>query len=248
MQFSHLLRKRRLPKVDSSDILPLAFAGLSLGLLTLSTAFFWIAFSLAKVANQKPPTLVQQVDGKAFTVRPADYTYREPEVIRRVVSDWATMTFTWGTLPGNQTKTSDEGIEVNGGKRVPSAAWAASFLLAPDFRDEFLAQLSNEVIPEGVFSGEISAVLVPQQISPPQALEEGRWKVDLLATRIIFDPSNPSGTTIPFNRRIYLKAVEPPHSPLKEKSTEEQRVVYKSLEGGLQIEEIRPIQSEELEQ
>jgi len=245
MQFSHLLRKRKLPRVDSSDILPLAFAGLSLGVLFLSVAFFWLAFSLSKVANQKPPTLVQQVDGKAFTVRLADHTYREPEVIRRVVSDWATMTFTWGTLPDNPAKTPDEGVEVDGGKRVPSPAWAASFLLAPDFRDEFLNQLSTDVIPEGVFGGEISAVLVPQQISPPQSVGEGQWKVDLMSTRIVFDSSNPAGTTIPFNRRIYLRAVEPPQNPLIEEATKEQKIVYQSLEGGLQIEEIRPIQLEE---
>jgi hypothetical protein len=245
MQFSHLLRKRKLPKLDSSDILPLAFAGLSVGVLILSVAFFWLSFSLAKVANQKPPTLVQQVNGKAFTVRPADYTYREPEVIRRVVSDWATMTFTWGTLPGNQAKAPDEGVEVGSGKRVPSPVWAASFLLAPDFRDEFLNQLGTEVIPEGVFDGEISAVLVPQEVSPPQAVGEGQWKVDLIATRIVFDPSNPAGTTIPFNRQIYLRAVEPPKNPLTEQATKEQKVVYQSLEGGLQIEEIRPIQLEE---
>ncbi|MEO1396084.1 MAG: hypothetical protein AAFV90_24565 [Cyanobacteria bacterium J06634_5] len=246
MQLSHLIRKRKLPKVDSSDILPLAFAGLSLGVITLAIAFFWLAFSLAKVSNQQPPTLVQQVDGKAFTVRSADYTYREPEVIRRVVSDWATMTFTWGTLPGNQAKATEEGIDVAGGKKVPASTWAASFLIAPDFRDEFLKQLSNDIIPEGVFGGEISAVLVPQQISPPQALDEGRWQVNLMATRIIFEPSNPAGTTIPFNRRFYLRAVEPPQNPLKNQATPQQKVIYQSLESGLQIEEIRPIHSEEL--
>ncbi|MEL7353917.1 MAG: hypothetical protein AAFN38_21015 [Cyanobacteria bacterium J06560_5] len=245
MQLSHLLRKRKLPSVDSSDILPIAFAGLSLGILTLSVAFFWLAFSLSRVANQRPPTLVQQVDGKAFTVRPADYLYREPEVIRRVVSDWATMTFTWGTLPGNESREADEGIDVADGKRVPSSTWAASFLIAPDFRDQFLQQLSNEIIPEDVFSGEVSAVLIPQQISPPQALEEGRWQVDLMATRVVFDSSNPAGTTIPFNRRFYLRAVEPPQSPLNNQATSQQQVIYQSLESGLQIEEIRPIHTEE---
>jgi hypothetical protein len=249
MQFSHLLRKRKLPRVDASDILPLAFVGLSLGVLALSVGFFSLAFSLAKVANRQPPTLVQQVDGKAFTVRPADYTHREPEVIRRVVSDWATMTFTWGRLPGNQTNQatpSDEGIAVAGGKKVPATTWASSFLLAPDFRDEFLKQLSEDVIPEGVFSGEISAVLIPQQISPPQSAGEGRWQVDLMSTRILFDQANPAGTTLPFNRRIYLRAVMPPHSPLPEQATPQQKVIYQSLESGLQIEEIRPISAEEL--
>ena len=195
MALFHLLRKRNLPKVDSSDILPLAFAGLSVGVIALSVAFFWLAFSLSKVANQQPPTLVQQVDGKAFTVRPADHLYREPEVIRRVVSDWATMTFTWGSLPTNQAPSDqeqepDKGVTVAGGKTVPASTWSASFLIAPDFRDEFLKQLSVDVIPEGVSSGDISAVLIPQQISPPQSFDEGLWQVDLTATRIIFDSTN----------------------------------------------------------
>ena len=255
MQLPHLLRKRRLPRLDSSDILPLAVAGLSLGVITLSIAFFWLALSLSKVANKAPPTLVQQVNGKAFTVRPADHNYREPEVIRRVVSDWATLTFTWGSLPNSQSQhsnpqqasegTADKGIEVSGGKRVPARTWAASFLLSPDFRDEFLKRLSTDIIPEGVFSGDISAVLVPQEISPPQSVGEGRWKVDLMATRIIFDAANPAGTTIPFNRRLYLRAIEPPQNPLQEEATQHQQVIYQSLESGLQIEEIRPLTLEE---
>ncbi|MEO0806045.1 MAG: hypothetical protein AAFY33_07045 [Cyanobacteria bacterium J06643_4] len=245
MQFTHLIRKRKLPSVNSSDILPLAFAGLSVGVLVLAVAFFWLAFSLTKVANQNPPTLVQQVDGKAFTVRPADYLHREPEVIRRMVSDWATMTFTWGSLPDNTEKNTDEGMKVAEGKRVPTTAWAASFLIAPDFRDQFLQQLSNDVVPEGVFSGEISAVLIPQQISPPQVLEEGVWQVDLMATRILFDETNPAGTSIPFNRRLYVRAVEPPRTPLDAQASPQQQVIYQSLESGLQIEEIRPIHTED---
>ena len=245
MQFSHLIRKRKLPSVNSTDILPLAFAGLSVGVLVLSIAFFWLAFSLTKVANQNPPTLVQQVDGKAFSVRPADYLHREPEVIRRVVSDWATMTFSWGSLPNSAESAVDEGMKVADGKRVPTTTWAASFLISPDFRDQFLQQLSNDVIPEDVFSGKISAVLIPQQVSPPQALEEGLWQVDLMATRILFDEKNPAGTSIPFNRRLYLRAVEPPRTPLKEQASPQQKVIYQSLESGLQIEEFRPIHTEE---
>lgn len=248
MQIPNLTRKSKLPRLDSSDILPLAFAGLSIGVLILSLALFWLAVSFSRLANQKPPTLVQQVDGRAFSVRPAEYTYREPEVIRRFVSEWAVMTFTWGKLPGDQRRTVDEGVEIEGNKRISTAAWEASFALAPDFRDAFLQQLATEVIPTGVFDGKVSAVLVPQQVSPPQVVGESRWQVDLIATRIIFDDTNPSGVTIPFNRRIYLRAVEPARQPLIQNASEYQRVVYRMLEGGVQIEEIRPITLEEVSQ
>jgi hypothetical protein len=219
---------------------------LSLGVLILSVALFWLAVSFSRLANQKPPTLVQQVDGHAFSVRPADHSYREPEVIRRFVSDWAVMTFTWGKLPGDQKKTVDEGMAIAGNKRVSTAAWEASFALAPDFRDAFLHQLATDVIPDGVFDGKVSAVLVPQQVSPPQTAGEGRWQVDLIATRILFDDANPAGTTIPFNRRIFVRAVEPARQPLIQDASEYQRVVYRMLEGGIQIEEIRPLTTEEL--
>jgi hypothetical protein len=248
MQISDLTRKSKLPKIDSSDILPLAFAGLSVGVFILAIALFWLAVSFSKLANQKPPTLVQQVNGHAFSVRPADYNYREPEVIRRFVSDWAVMTFTWGKLPGDQRNTMDEGVAIAGNKRVSTAAWEAAFALAPDFRDTFLEQLATEVIPDGVFDGNVSAVLVPQQISPPQAAGDGHWQVDLIATRIVFNDANPAGYTIPFNRRIFVRAVEPARQPLIQNASEYQQVVYRMLEGGIQIEEIRPINTEELSQ
>lgn len=248
MQFQDLTRRGRLPKLDSSDILPMAFAGLSVGVLVLGISLFWLAASFARLANKPAPTLVQQVDGRAFTVRPADVHYREPEVIQRLVSDWAVMTFTWGSLPGEEAPQVEEGIEVVGNERVTESAWEASFILTTDFRDTFLQQLATKVTPPAVFEGQVSAVIIPQQISPPQVVSEGLWQVDLIATRILFDANNPSGTTIPFNRRFYVRAIEPPGIPLIDNASHYQQMVYRLLESGLQIEEIRPLNPEELSQ
>lgn len=243
MQITDLKRKSQRFKIDSSDILPLAFAGLSAGVLILSVAMFWLAISFSRLANKEPPTLVQQVDGRAFMVRPADRLYREPEVIRRTVSDWAVMTFTWGNLPGQNKPSTDEGKTV-GRDRIPTSAWEASFLLAADFRDEFVKQYATNVVPPGVFEGKVAAVLVPQDFSPPEVAGTGRWRIDMIATRIVFDDANPSGATIPFNRTFYVRAVQPPENPLAENATEYQRLVYRMLEGGVQIEEIRPLERE----
>ncbi|PSB23138.1 hypothetical protein C7B61_11355 [filamentous cyanobacterium CCP1] len=241
-RISDLKRKSQRLKLDSSDILPLAFLGLSIGLVFLTIAFIWLALSVSKLANQPPPTLVQQVNGRAYTVRAEDYSHREPEVIRKTVSDWAVMTFSWGNLHGKQQTAIDPGVQVEGRKRVPTSAWEASFLLAPDFRDTFLHELAAEVIPAGVFEGQTAGVLVPQTVSPPQLAGNGRWKVDMVTTRIIFDATNPSGYSIPFNRTFYVKAIDPPQTPLTQNATEYQRVVYQMLESGLQIEEIRPFE------
>ncbi|MBW4466329.1 MAG: hypothetical protein KME07_12965 [Pegethrix bostrychoides GSE-TBD4-15B] len=241
-RISDLKRKSQRFKLDSSDILPLAFVGLSTGMTFLTVAFIWLAMSVARLANQPPPTLVQQVDGRAYSVRTEDYSHREPEVIRKAVSDWAVMTFSWGNLPGKQSGTVDAGVPVKGRKRVPTSAWEASFLLAPDFRDRFLSDLAEKVIPVGLFESQVAGVLVPQTVSPPQLAGNGRWKVDMVATRILFDGTNPSGYSIPFNRTFYVRAVDPPRNPLVQNATEYQQVVYQMLESGLQIEQIQPFE------
>lgn len=116
MELFNLTRKSKLPRIHSSDILPLAFAGLSVGAVMLSFSMLWLAVSFNRLASQKPPTLVQQVDGRTFTARAADAQYREPEVIRQVVSDWAVMTFTWGKLSGNIESSVHESIKLKSDK------------------------------------------------------------------------------------------------------------------------------------
>ncbi len=245
MQIPDLKRQRQRWRIDSSDILPIAVGGLSIGVIILSGVTVWLAISFSKLANQKPPTLVQQIDGKAFTVRPAAERYREPEVIRRTVSDWAVMTFTWGKPPGSSNTNTDEGKQVNSKReRIPTAAWEASFLLASDFRDPFLQQLATEIVPQTVFKGQVAAVLVPQNISAPEIAGEGRWKLTMIATRIVFDDANPAGHSVPFNRTFFVRAIPPPQNPLPQAVNDYQRIVYSLLERGVQIEEIRPLESE----
>jgi hypothetical protein len=244
MQKITKLKQARL-RMDSSDILPLAFLGLSIASVGSAIAIIWLAVSFSNLVNKPSPTLVQQVDGKAFVVRPEDHDYREPELIRKTVSDWAVMTFSWGMIAdAKPNKPKDSGVDVGGRKKVPRSTWEASFLLTPDFRDAFLDKLAKDVIPAGVFDGKVSQVFVPQSVSPPQSAGTGRWKVDMVATRILFDSVNPSGHAIPINRTFYVKAIDPPTTPLKENANEYQRVVYQMLAAGLQIEEIRPLDAE----
>ncbi len=242
MQISELKRKSQRFKIDSSDILPLAFAGLSITTVIVGVSTIWLGVSFSKLSAQKPPTLVQQVDGQAFTVRPMAAQYREPEVIRRTVSDWAVMTFTWGKPPGSENTQTDAGKVVGKQARIPTTAWEAAFLLAPDFRDTFMQQLATEIVPQEIFQGKVAAVLIPQNVSMPEAAGDGRWRVDLVATRIVFDAANPAGRSIPFNRSFFVRAIPPPQTPLENAANEYQQVVYRVLERGVQIEEIRPIE------
>ena len=245
MQISDLKRKRQRFQLNASDILPIAIAGLAIGVIILSGTTVWLAVSFSKLANQKPPTLVQQIDGKAFTARPASHLYREPEVLRRAIADWAVMTFTWGKPPGSNKAPIDQGKMVDGKRqRIPTAAWEASFLLTPDFRDTFLQELATAIVPPEVFTGKVAAVLIPQNFSAPEVAGEGRWKMNMIATRIVFDDNYPSGRSVPFKRTFFMRAILPPQNPLPQTVNDYQRIVYSLLERGVQIEEIRPLEQE----
>lgn len=123
MQISQLKQRLKRSPLDESDILPLAFVGLAIGEVILAFGLIWVGHSVSQLSNKAAPTLVQKVDGQAFAVRAADHDYREPEVIRQLVHEWTTFTYTWsGKLPassgskeGNNQAAKDEGIPSSDG-------------------------------------------------------------------------------------------------------------------------------------
>ncbi len=253
MQISELRRRlKRLP-VDESDILPIAFVGLVFGEVILAIGLVWVGHSVAQIANKPAPTLVQRVDGQAFAVRAADREYREPEVIRQLIHEWVSFTYTWsGKLPSANAKEkgqslADEGIQLKNG-RVPTVAWQASFLLASDaksnFREAFLEELTKIPGADGVFSGSTKTVMVIQHVSDPQLLagETGRWQVDVVANLILFDRAHPAGNTIPWNNSYIVRSVDPPQTPLPDKASDYQKIIYQLRQRGLEIENIVPFQ------
>ena len=253
MQISELRRQlKRLP-VDESDILPIAFVGLVFGEVILAIGLVWVGHSVAQIANKPAPTLVQRVDGQAFAVRAADREYREPEVIRQLIHEWVSFTYTWsGKLPSANVKEkgqslADEGMQIKNG-RVPTVVWQASFLLASDaksnFREAFLEELTKIPGADGVFSGSTKTVMVIQHVSDPQLLagETGRWQVDVVANLILFDRAHPAGNTIPWNNSYIVRAVDPPQTPLPDKASDYQQIIYQLRQRGLEIENIVPFQ------
>lgn len=255
MQISELRKRLKRSTLDSSDILPLAFVGLAIGEMLLAIGLIWIGHSINQIAQKPAPTLVQKVDGQAFTVRSTDHDYREPQVIRQLVQEWAALTYTWSgkvttTIAGKaQSPTKDEGIKVKN-KRVPTVAWQASFLLSSDsessFREAFLEELTKMPHLEGVLAGNTKTVLVVQHVSEPQALAgtTGRWQVNLVANLIVVDRNHPAGITIPWNHAYFVRAVEPPQTPLPDPASDYQQVIYQLRQRGLEIEKILPFEGE----
>ena len=81
------LRQVRQPKllIDSKDILPLCFIGLTAFSLMSFLFLLFISFKINQIAARKI-TFVQLVNGSSFVISEKDYLYRHPEVIK-ILSD-----------------------------------------------------------------------------------------------------------------------------------------------------------------
>ena len=205
--------------------------------------------SLSRLANKPAPSLVQLSDGRSVTVGAIQASERTPQTITNFVNSVFSLMFTWsGFLPPasdaqRQNLRPDPGVRISGGRRVPTTTFQAAFALSPDFRKEFLAEVAG-LIPKGVFGGTTQVVLEIQQISPSQKIADGKWKVQVVASLNVIQQSDALSQIIPFNKEVFLQAVEPPSYPLEPSGIE--KAVYGVRSAGLEIYAIRDLNLENL--
>jgi hypothetical protein len=221
--------KRTKLLLDSKDILPLCFVGLTAFSLL---SFFFILFLSFKV-NQlvaRKTTFVQLVNGRALVISEQDYLYRHPEVIKNTVRQWANLTFNWdGVILG--TKELDKGHDIGTGKRVTTNAYFASFLIQQGnlgFRQTALQALAD-ITPSRVFSGQVASKIIISYLSTPRQTKMGEWEVDMVATRVLVNLSGGADEEIPINRIFTLRAVDIPESPSPNASVLERMALRKAI-------------------
>ena len=207
--------RRLLPdkKADTASSGSLIIVGLiaSNGLMLLM--MFWLAASVSFIANRDAPTLVQQVGGKAFIAKPVNYDYRDPKILQNVAREWALLNFSFGNLPQINHKTKQVSYE---GTNLPEQTVTASYLLTDTTRDAYLKGFVENIYTTKAQRGELSSLYMPYRISAPRQLEPGRWEVDVVGSRLITTPSNPSGEMVPTNVQLQLVAAEVPLLALQE--------------------------------
>lgn len=245
---------RRPNKFSNGDALALFVIGtLGLHLATL-VGLFLLYGSYSRLSQKAPPSLVQLDTGKAITVAPLGNKERTPQVVSKFVADTMTLMMNWsGTKPPTTVQEAtkpvpDPGVNIRSigaGARgkVATAAWQASFALSEDFRKEFLQKLA-EITPSGVFQGATQVALVPLEIQSPQKIESGKWKVRIVANLVVFDRGNNLGSVIPFNKEVFVQAVEAPEFPGEKGGIA--AIIYQMRSSGLEIYAIRDLQEENL--
>jgi hypothetical protein len=211
----------------------------SLGLIALTGAYL-------SLASQKPPTLVQLVGGKAITAIAMENKARSPEIVKQFVTQQLLSLMTWtGELPSdaqNGKPVLDPGVEVTSAqglkKKITTIAWQASFGFSEDFRKGLLSSIA-ELTPTEVFSGGSKVILVPQSITAPEEIEKGKWKVNLVANLVTFSPSNQVGESVPFNKEIFIQAIDVPN--LKADASPLEQAIFKVRASGLEIYAMRDL-------
>lgn len=211
-------------------------AGIILNLL-LSLGLLAVFIGLV---NKPVPSLVQLEAGRTIAVEELGKNERTPAVIQRFVEDTLTglMSASGQLSDGAGGWKNDPGISVGDKQKVPTVSYLAAFGLSQDFQFEFL-QLLSKTLPPSVFTsgGEVQRVLIPQNISPPQSIGEGEWKVVFVGNLVTTDPDL-GRQTEQFNREIFVRSVVPP-APKEYSSLLEQQV-SSIRSAGLEIYAIRP--------
>ena len=217
----------------------------SLGLIALIGAY-------TSLASQKPPTLVQLSDGKAITAIATENKTRSPEVVKQFVTQQVMALMTWtGELPSDASQNGkpflDTGVEVTADKglkkKITTTAWQASFAFSEDFRKGLLSSIA-ELTPTEVFTGGSKVILVPQTITVPEEIEKGKWKVNLVANLVTFSPLNQVGESIPFNKEIFIQAIDVPNLKLDASLLEQ--AIFKVRSTGLEIYAMRDLTRNDL--
>jgi len=223
--------------LDSKDILPLCFVGLTVFSLLSFLFMLFLSFKVNQLAERKT-TFLQLVNGRALVITEQDYLYRHPEVIKNTVRQWANLTFNWdGVIPG--TKELDKGRNIGNGKRVTTNAYFGSFLIQPGkqgFREAALQAIA-EITPSRVFGGQVRSKMIISYLSSPRQTKIGEWEVDLVATRVLVNLAGGADEEIPFNRTFSIRAVDLPDPPTTDASPLE-RQLYEIRSAGLEITKI----------
>ncbi|NJM99411.1 MAG: hypothetical protein HC800_21760 [Phormidesmis sp. RL_2_1] len=227
--------KKLLPETKAKPDGSFVMLALSASNLLVLFMMFWLAASVSRIANRQAPTLVQQVGGQAFVAKPVDYDYRDPQILQNVAREWALLNFSFGTLPQINHQTEEVSYD---GKNLPEQTVTASYLFTDGIRDAYLKGFAENIYTPEAQRGGLSSLYMPYRISAPEELERGRWEIDVIGSRLITTPENPSGELIATNVRLEMVATEVPILALEENPTAAAKTTYRLLEAGVRIDKI----------
>ncbi|MBD2473345.1 hypothetical protein [Nostoc sp. FACHB-145] len=226
----------------------IAVVGCSVACISLMVQFLNYG-AIRRLATQEVPSLVQLSSGETITATAVEPAERSAETIKKFVSDTFVGMFNWDGLiqknnpQGKLIVEVDPGVEIKGLNNQPTLkvttrAYEAAFALSEKqgFRAAFVRKLA-QMIPSEVFSGNMRVAIIPNYISSPRKIKQGKWEVDFQSTLVTFKKLDNAGDAIAFNKTVTLLAVTTPQKPPADIS-ELAKKIYAIRASGLEITQI----------
>lgn len=219
------------------------FVAISLG-LQIFTTFFVLLLGIGYLRlSSRPPVLVERINGEAFQADQRDPDYRHPKAIQHYVETLYSNLYNWTNVTN-----SDKGLKAEvgyqrGKSSIPVRMAAAEFGLAPEdgFRAGVIGELADSYskYERQIQAGHFSQLINIREISEPQPLEDGGWKVSIVSDLVITS-RNAAPETIPLNQTVYLR---PDHRDQLPESTTEYEAHRNTIRAyGLLVYAIRDIE------
>lgn len=222
---------------------PLVSIGQAVILLFLLLVNLTNSSKLSKISNQKP-TLVELQDGTSITAIAVGEKDRTDQAIMDFAGRIMMNLMSWNAVPKSSdsnldpTKLKlDPGVQVSD-KKLTTNTWSAGFALSEDFRASFLREIAA-LTPSDVFNGDTQSALLVRHLSPPQKIEEGKWRLEMVANLVVFKGQDQLGKAISFNKTVFVRAVDTP--PLPNNPSVPQIEAYRARKAGMEIYRIQDL-------
>lgn len=212
------------------------------------------AISLNGVAHRPMPTMVQLANGKTIEVKAFEGKDRSSQLIKDFTVSSLSKLFTWryflpvaaGENPRQPQLDPGVPVESKTGKvLVPTSVWGGSWTLADKFREEFLGGSIAPLMAQlQILQGKSEVAFLPLDIQDPVEVRgnsnERLWKIQIVANLVYRATADASEKVVPFNKTVYLRAVEPPSLTEVDASTSKDRkdlarVIATARAAGLEI-------------
>ncbi|WP_375491806.1 hypothetical protein [uncultured Nostoc sp.] len=222
---------------------PLVSIGQAVILLFLLLINLTNSSKLSKISNQKP-TLVELQDGTSIRAIAVGEKDRTDQAIMDFAGRIMMNLMSWNAVPKSSdsnldpTKLKlDPGVQVSD-KKLTTNTWSAGFALSEDFRASFLREIAA-LTPSNVFNGDTQSALLVRHLSPPQKIEEGKWRLEMVANLVVFKGQDQLGKAISFNKTVFVRAVDTP--PLPNNPSVAQIEAYRARKAGMEIYRIQDL-------
>jgi hypothetical protein len=176
--------------------------------ITLGVGAVMVAMMGANLAKSTQ-SFIARSNGQTETLEFYSGNERSNVLIQGFAGRFVQNLYSWRSVLPEGGSPIDKGVEVEGGKRLPSAVWKATLGMETRFASVFRKGLA-ELISNNVKDTDLQVTYIPKFVQTPEKIGGGKWKARAIGSQIIVSGNGKDIKTKPVAVELTLKAVPPP--------------------------------------